>query len=159
MLKNSKSRYFEIIREDVFDDGGDLVYDDFVEEFEPYAVTKENAKYANYGEIQLLEFGVKSKRESLKGRKDKKFKKRYTQTKEHISNKVFGCDPMLETHVADNLSCCLINPMLRNLTYGESTLAVWIHEGETYVLVNAGQGESACNLLFFCRVENKGDCQ
>jgi hypothetical protein len=159
MLTDKKSNYFEIIREDVFDEHGELVYDDFVEEFEPYAVTKKNAKYANYGAIQLLEFGMKSKRESLKGKKDKKFKKRYEQTKEHISNKVFATGPMLETHVSDNLSCCLISPMLRNLTYGESTLSVWIHEGETYVLVNAGQGESACNLLFFCRVENKGECQ
>ena len=45
-----------------------------------------------------------------------------------------------------------LSPLLRNLTYGDTELAVWIVEGVTYALVNAGQGDSSCNLLFFCRV-------
>ena len=154
MLINSKNKYFEIIREDVFDENGHLVYNNYVEEFEPYAVSKEHTKFASYGAIQILEFGVKSENEARNAKKDKKFQKKYEQTKNFVSKELLGVSVLLESHVSDALSHSLLSPFLRNLTYGETTLCVWIAEGETYALVNAGRGESACNLLFFCRVEN-----
>jgi len=155
MLINNQDKYFEIIREDIFNSDGSLVYENYVHEFEPYAVSSENKKYANYGAIQILEFTVKS--DSLKSiqKKDKKFQKKYEDTKEYIAKEIFESAPQLETHVSDALSYSLLSPFLRNLTFGTTTLSVWIDEGETYALVNAGQGDSACNLLFFCRVKNK----
>ena len=154
MLRDSRSEYFEIIREDVFDAEGKLIYENYVEEFEPYAVSKSHKKYANYGAIELIEFGIKSDNRYSNGKKDKKFEKRYRRIKEHLSHTVFGSTPLLETTVSDAMSYALLSPMLRNLTYGETMLSVWIDEGETYVLVYGGRGESACNLLFFCRIEN-----
>ena len=154
MLITNKNRYFEIIRENVFSDDGSLLYDNYVEEFQPYDVNRSHKKYANFGAIQILEFGMKSESEYNNSRKDKKFQKKYERTKEYISTELFNSYPILETHVDDALSHNLLTPFLRNLTYGKSTLSVWIEEEQTYVLVNAGRGESACNLLFFCRVEN-----
>ncbi len=155
MLKNSKNRYFEIIREDIFTENGSLAYKNFLEEFEPYAVSRENKKYANYGAIQLLDFGLKSDNQDRNLKKDKWFQKRYEKAKEHITTEILKSHPQLETYICDELSHSLLSPFLRNLTYGKSLLSVWIHEGETYALVYAGKGESACNLLFFCRVENR----
>jgi hypothetical protein len=155
MLDTTKNRYFEIIRDDVFTKNGTLAYDNYLEEFQPYAVSQEHTKYANYGAIQLLDFGLKGEHEASNERKDKRFQKRYEKAKEHISHELLGSHPLLETYISDELSYSLLSPFLRNLTYGKSLLTVWIHEGETYALVFAGKGESACNLLFFCRVENK----
>jgi len=155
MLTNTTDKYFEIIREDMFNGDGSLVYENYVEEFEPYAVSMENKKYANYGAIQILEFGIKGENEARNAKKDKRFQKRYEKAKEYISGEIFDGYPLLETHVTDELSHSLLSPFLRNLTYGKSTLSVWIEEGETYALVYAGRGESACNLLFFCRVKNR----
>jgi len=155
MLNDNKDKYFEIIREDIFSDEGNLVYENYLEEFEPYAVSKENKPYANYGAIKLLGFGVKSESETSIRKQDKKFKKKYEIAKEQISTEVLGAHPLLETYITDEMSYSLLSPFLRNLTYGKSLLSVWIHEGETYALVYAGKGESACNLLFFCRVRNR----
>ena len=155
MFIEDKDKYFEIIREDVFTQDGKLVYENYLEEFEPYAVRKENKKYANYGAIKLLGFGVKSESKTSIRKQDKKFKKEYEKAKEQISTEVLGAYPLLETYICDDLSYSLLSPFLRNLTYGKSILSVWIHEGETYALVYAGKGDSACNLLFFCRVRNK----
>jgi len=155
MLTNSENRYFEIIREDVFNEDGALIYDNYVKEFEPYAVHPEHTQYANFGAIQILAFDAKSNHKANNKKLDKKFQKKYEKTKAHIVNEIFGSYPQLETHISDSLSFNLLSPFLKNLTYGESTLSVWIKNEETYVLVNAGRGESACNLLFFCRVENR----
>jgi len=152
MLADKKDKYFEIIREDIFTNEGNLVYENYLEEFGPYAVSKENKPYANYGAITLLGFGVKLESETSIRKQDKKFKKEYEKAKEQISTEVLGTHPLLETYITDDLSYSLLSPFLRNLTYGKSLLSVWIHEGETYALVYAGKGESACNLLFFCRV-------
>ena len=35
MLADKKDKYFEIIREDIFTNEGDLVYENYLEEFEP----------------------------------------------------------------------------------------------------------------------------
>ncbi len=148
MLKNSKNRYFEIIREDIIQEDGSITYD-------PYNVPQEKRKYANYGAIELLDFGLKSDNQNNNLKKDKWFQKRYEKAKEHITTEILKSHPQLETYICDELSHSLLSPFLRNLTYGKSLLSVWIHEGETYALVYAGKGESACNLLFFCRVENR----
>ena len=155
MLDTSKNRYFEIIREDVFTQEGSLAYENYLEEFQPYDVSSEHKKYANYGAIQLLDFGVKSDDIEGNAKKDRRFQKRYERAKEHISTEILKAHPLLETYVGDEMSYNLLSPFLRNLTYGKTLLSVWIHEGETYALAYAGKGESACNLLFFCRVENR----
>jgi len=151
MLNTDKNKYFEIIREDIFDKNGTLIYDNYVEEFEPYAVEKSHKKYANFGAIQILEFALKSDTNSEK--KDKKFQKQYLKTKDYLAKEIFESYPILETHISDAISHSMLSPLLRNLTYGESSLCVWIYNEQTYALVNAGRGESACNLLFLCRVE------
>ena len=153
MFINNKNRYFEIIREDIFSDDGKLVYDNYVDEFKPYAVRKTHKKYANFGAIEILEFGVKGENEERNKKKDKKFQKSYLKTKEYISNEIFDTSPILETDITNALSHSMLSPLLRNLTYGETSLCVWIENEQTYALVNAGRGDSACNLLFFCRVE------
>jgi hypothetical protein len=150
MLKSNKNRYFDIIREDVFTNSGELVYDDYVTEFEPYAVAKEQKKYANFGAIELLDFKLKAGASSYK---DKKFHKKYMKIQNIITTTLFNTPPILETEVSEALGYDFITPLLRNLTYGDTELSVWLVDGLTYVLVNAGRGESACNLLFFCRVE------
>jgi len=147
----NKNRYFDIIREDVFTEGGDLVLDNYVEEFKPYAVDKRQKEYANFGEIKLLDFGMKASN-SLK--KDRAFHTKYLQAQEAIVLKVLGTVPILQTEVSDTLGGYdTLSPLLKNLTYGDTELAVWIVDGSTYVLANAGQGDSSCNLLFFCRIE------
>ena len=147
----NKNRYFDIIREDVFSEDGDLVLDNYIEEFEPYAVSQKQKKYANFGEIKLLDFSMKVGN-SLK--KDREFHKKYLQAQEAIALKVLHTVPILQTEVSDTLGGYnTLSPKLKNLTYGDTELAVWIVEGSTYVLVNAGQGDSSCNLLFFCRIE------
>ena len=149
----NKNRYFDIIREDVFSEDGNLVLDNYIEEFEPYAVPKKQKPYANFGEIQLLDFGMKAGT-SLK--KDREFHKKYLQAQEAIALKVLHAVPILQTEVSDSLGGYdALSPELKNLTYGDTELAVWIVDGSTYVLVNAGQGESSCNLLFFCRIEKQ----
>ena len=153
MLENNRNRYFEIIREDVFTDDGILVYEDYVEEFEPYNVNKMNKKYANFGAIQLLKFAVKGGNPDRDEKKDEKFQKGYLKSKSYISSELLKASPILETHVSDTLSQSILSPLLRNLTYGKTSLSVWIKDEQTYALVNAGRGDSACNLLFFCRVE------
>ena len=155
MLADNKNRYFEIIREDIFSDDGSLVYDNYVEDFKPYDVSTTNKRHANFGAIQILEFGLKSDSEYRNKKQDKKFQKNYIKTKEYISNNIFNSLPMLETYVSDTLSHSILSPILRNLTYGETALCVWIHNEQTYALVSAGRGDSACGLLFFCRVEEK----
>ena len=147
----NKNRYFDIIREDVFTEGGDLVLDNYVEEFNPYAVDKKQQQYANFGEIKLLDFSMKAG-SSIK--KDRAFHKKYLQAQEAIALKVLGTVPILQTEVSDTLGGYdTLSPLLKNLTYGDTELAVWIVDGSTYVLANAGQGDSSCNLLFFCRIE------
>jgi hypothetical protein len=147
----NKNRYFDIIREDVFGEDGDLVLNDYIEEFEPYAVSKKQKQYANFGEIKLLDFGMKAGN-SLK--KDREFHIKYLQAQEAIALKVLHTVPILQTEVSDTLGGYdTLSPLLKNLTYGDTELAVWIVDGSTYVLVNAGQGDSSCNLLFFCRIE------
>ena len=153
MLLNDKNRYFEIIREDIFSDDGMLVYDNYVEEFQPYDVSKSNTKYANFGAVEILKFGVKGANQEQNSKKDKKFQKSYLKAKEYISDDIFESNPILETKISNVLSHSMLSPLLRNLTYGETSLCVWIENEQTYALVNAGKGESACNLLFFCRVE------
>ena len=146
-----KNRYFDIIREDVFSQNGDLVLDNYVEEFDPYAVSKKQKKYANFGEIQLLDFGMKAGNSK---KKDRLFHLKYLQAQEAIALKVLYTVPILQTEVSDTLGGYdALSPELKNLTYGDTELAVWIVDGSTYVLVNAGQGDSSCNLLFFCRIE------
>jgi len=148
---SSKNRYFDIIREDVFTENGDLVLDNYVEEFNPYAVAEKQKKYANFGEIQLLDFSMKMGK-SIK--KDREFHLKYLQAQEAILEKVLHTVPILQTEVSDTLGGYdTLSPLLKNLTYGDTELAVWIVDGSTYVLVNAGQGDSSCNLLFFCRIE------
>lgn len=147
----NKNRYFDIIREDVFSEEGDLVLDDYIEEFKPYAVPKKQKKYANFGEIKLLDFGMKVGN-SIK--KDREFHIKYLQAQEAIVLKVLHTVPILQTEVSDTFGGYdTLSPLLKNLTYGDTELAVWIVDGSTYVLANAGQGESSCNLLFFCRIE------
>jgi len=146
----NKNRYFDIIREDVFSKNGDLLLNDYVEEFEPYAVPKTKKTYANFGEIKLLDFAMKANEDK---RQDRKFNIKYKQAQEAISLAILNSVPILETEVSETLGYESIPPLIRNLTYGDSELSVWIVDGFTYVLVNAGKGESACNLLFFCRVE------
>ena len=152
MLASNKNRYFEIIREDIFTDDGSLAYENYIEEFKPYDVNQTHKKYANFGEIQLLEFGVKADDAKSIVKKDKKFQNSYQKAKEYISNEIFESYPLLETHISDALSHSMLSPLLRNLAYGETSLCVWIDNEQTYALVNAGQGESSCNLLYFCRV-------
>jgi len=148
---SSKNRYFDIIREDVFTENGDLVLDNYVEEFNPYAVAEKQKKYANFGEIQLLDFSMKMGK-SIK--KDREFHLKYLQAQEAILEKVLHTVPILQTEVSDTLGGYdTLSPLLKNLTYGDTELAVWIVDGSTYALVNAGQGDSSCNLLFFCRIE------
>ncbi len=154
MLKDVQDRYFEIIREDIFTSDGQLKYKNYLEEFEPYDVAPEKRRYANYGAITILGFGVKSGSKKSIAKQDKKFKREYEKAKEQITTEILGTPPLLETYICDELSYSLLSPFLRNLTYGKSILSVWIYEGETYALVYAGKGESACNLLFFCRVKN-----
>ena len=147
----NKNRYFDIIREDVFAKNGDLVLENYVEEFKPYAVSKKRKQYANFGEIKLLDFTMKMGNNI---KKDKEFHLKYLQAQEAISLKVLNTVPILQTEVSDSLGGYdTLSPELKNLTYGDTELAVWIVEGSTYVLVNAGQGDSSCNLLFFCRIE------
>ncbi|CAA6808489.1 MAG: Unknown protein [uncultured Sulfurovum sp.] len=147
----NKNRYFDIIREDVFTEEGNLVLNNYVEEFNPYAVPKKQTKYANFGEIKLLDFGMKTKKSA---QKDKAFHLKYLQAQEAISLKVLDTVPILQTEVSDTLGGYeTLSPLLKNLTYGDTELAVWLVDGTTYVLANAGQGESSCNLLFFCRIE------
>ena len=147
----NKNRYFDIIREDVFSEDGNLVLDNYIEEFEPYAVSKKQKQYANFGEIQLLDFSMKIGNDI---KKDKAFHLKYLQAQEAIALKVLHTVPILQTEVSDVLGGYdTLSPLLKNLTYGDTELAVWIVEGSTYVLVNAGQGDSSCNLLFFCRIE------
>lgn len=147
----NKNRYFDIIREDVFTENGDLVLDNYVEEFEPYAVKGKEKQYANFGEIKLLDFGMKGKSSR---KKDREFHLKYLQAQEAIALKVLHTVPILQTEVSDTLGGYeTLSPLLKNLTYGDTELAVWIVDGSTYVLVNAGQGDSSCNLLFFCRIE------
>jgi len=64
MLADKKDKYFEIIREDIFTNEGNLVYENYLEEYKPYA---------NYGAITLLGFGVKSESETSIRKQDKKF--------------------------------------------------------------------------------------
>lgn len=147
----NKNRYFDIIREDVFSEDGDLVLGDYVEEFEPYAVPRKQKQYANFGEIKLLDFAMKVGNST---KKDRQFHLKYLQAQEAIALKVLDTVPILQTEVSDTLGGYeALSPELKNLTYGDTELAVWIVDGSTYVLVNAGQGESSCNLLFFCRIE------
>jgi len=150
MLKNNKNRYFDIIREDVFTNSGELVYNDYVSEFEPYAVGNKQKKYANFGAIELLDFGMKA---GINEHKDKKFHKKYIKAQTIITETLFNSSPVLETEVSELLGYDFLSPLLRNLTYGDTELSVWIVDGYTYALVNAGKGESSCNLLFFCRIE------
>lgn len=146
-----KNRYFDIIREDVFSEDGDLILDNYVEEFNPYAVKRKTKQYANFGEIQLLDFSMKATNSK---KKDREFHIKYLQAQEAIALKVLHTVPILQTEVSDVLGGYdTLSPLLKNLTYGDTELAVWIVEGSTYVLVNAGQGDSSCNLLFFCRIE------
>ena len=146
----NENRYFDIIREDVFSENGDLVLDNYVEEFEPYAVPKKQKKYANFGEIQLLDFGMKMQKSE---KSDRAFHRKYLQAQKAIALKVLHTVPILQTEVSDTLGGYdTLSPLLKNLTYGDTELAVWIVDGSTYVLVNAGQGDSSCNLLFFCRI-------
>jgi hypothetical protein len=149
MLKNNENRYFDIIREDVFTNSGELVYNDYVTEFEPYAVGNKQKKYANFGAIELLDFGMKS---GINEHKDRKFHKKYIKAQTIISETLFNTSPILETEVSEELGYDFLNPRLRNLTYGDTELSVWVVDEYTYVLVNAGKGESSCNLLFFCRI-------
>ncbi len=147
----NKNRYFDIIRKDVFTENGDLVLNNYVKEFNPYAVAKNQKKYANFGEITLLDFGMKMKNSR---KKDREFHIKYLQAQRAISLKVLHTVPILQTKVSDTLGGYnRLSPLLRNLTYGDTELAVWIIDGFTYALVNAGQGDSSCNLLFFCRIE------
>ena len=151
----NKNRYFDIIREDVFSENGNLVLKDYVEEFNPYAVKKKDKPYASFGEIKLLNFGMKN---TNSRKKDRAFHLQYLQAQKAIALKVLHTVPILQTEVSDTLGGYeALSPALRNLTYGDSELAVWIVDGSTYALVNAGQGESSCNLLFFCRIEEKSD--
>ncbi len=150
MLRSNKNRYFDIIREDVFTNNGELVYNDYVTEFEPYAVAKEQKKYANFGAIELLDFKMKA---GVSQYKDKKFHKKYMKIQNIITTTLFNTPPILETEVSEVLGYDFISPLLRNLTYGDTELSVWIVDGFTYALVNAGRGDSSCNLLFFCRIE------
>ena len=146
-----KNRYFDIIREDVFSEDGDLILDNYVEEFNPYAVKKKTKQYANFGEIKLLDFSMKATNSK---KRDREFHIKYLQAQEAIALKVLHTVPILQTEVSDVLGGYdTLSPLLKNLTYGDTELAVWIVEGSTYVLVNAGQGDSSCNLLFFCRIE------
>lgn len=147
----NKNRYFDIIRDDVFTKDGDLLLNNYVEEFEPYAVDAKKKAYANFGEIKLLEFGMKA---TTNERQDRQFRTKYFQAQEAISLSVLDTPPILQTEVSETLGYDTIPPLLRNLTYGDSELSVWVVDGYTYVLVNAGKGESACNILFFCRVED-----
>ena len=146
-----KNRYFDIIREDVFSENGELVLDNYVEEFNPYAVKRKKKKYANFGEIQLLDFKMKA----TNSRKiDREFHIKYLQAQEAIVSNILHTVPILQTEVSDTLGGYeTLSPLLKNLTYGDTELAVWIVDGSKYVLVNAGQGDSSCNLLFFCRIE------
>ena len=147
----NKNRYFDIIREDVFTEDGDLALNNYIEEFEPYAVPKKQKPYANFGEIKLLDFAIKSKNNA---KQDRVFHRKYLQAQKAIALKVLFTVPILQTKVSDEPgSYDELSPLLRNLTYGDTELAVWIVDGSTYVLANAGQGESSCNLLFFCRIE------
>jgi len=147
----NKNRYFDIIREDAFSEDGELILENYVEEFDPYAVDKKKKKYANFGEIKLLDFSMKST-PSLK--KDREFHHKYLQAQEAIVVNILHTVPILQTEVSDEFGGHeTLSPLLRNLTYGDTELAVWIVDGSTYVLVNAGQNESSCNLLFFCRIE------
>lgn len=143
----TKSRYFDIIREDVFTKEGDLKLKNYVEEFQPYAVTTQQKAYANYGEIKLLDFCMKTKKS------DRQFHLKYLQAKEAIVQVILEAEPIFETEVSELTGYHRIPKILRNLTYGDSELTVWVVEGYTYVLVHTGIGESACNLLFFCRIE------
>lgn len=146
-----KNRYFDIIREDVFSEDGDLILDNYVEEFNPYAVKRKTKQYANFGEIKLLDFSMKATNSK---KKDREFHIKYLQAQEAIVLKVLHTVPILQTEVSEVLGGYdTLSPLLKNLTYGDTELAVWIVEGSTYVLVNAGQGDSSCNLLFFCRIE------
>lgn len=146
-----KNRYFDIIREDVFSEDGDLILDNYVEEFNPYAVKRKTKQYANFGEIKLLDFSMKATNSK---KKDREFHIKYLQAQEAIAIKVLYTVPILQTEVSEVLGGYdTLSPLLKNLTYGDTELAVWIVEGSTYVLVNAGQGDSSCNLLFFCRIE------
>lgn len=143
----TKSRYFDIIRENVFTKDGNLKLHNYVEEFQPYAVATEQKAYANYGEIKLLDFCMKTKKS------DRKFHLKYFQAQEVISSSILKAEPILQAEVSESVGYHTIPANLRNLTYGDSEMSVWIVEGYTYVLVDTGRGESACNLLFFCRVE------
>ncbi|CAA6799337.1 MAG: Unknown protein [uncultured Sulfurovum sp.] len=146
----NKNRHFDIIREDIFTEDGNLLLEDYVEEFNPYAVPRKQKKHANFGEIKLLNFSMKMKNSA---KKDREFHIKYLQAQKAISLKVLNTVPILQTEVSDTLGGYdALSPLLRNLTYGDTELAVWIVEGVTYALVNAGQGDSSCNLLFFCRV-------
>ncbi len=148
---SNKNRYFDIIRADVFSENGDLLLNDYVEEFNPYDVKKKEKKYANFGEIKLLDFGMKSENSR---KADRAFHLKYLQAQEAISLNVLHTVPILQTEVSDTLGGYeALSSELKNLTYGDTELAVWIVDGSTYVLVNAGQGDSSCNLLFFCRIE------
>jgi len=146
----NKNRYFDIIRDDVFTKDGDLKLNNYLEEFQPYAVSKKQKRYANFGEIRLLEFNMKG---GNKEKDDNKFQIKYQQAQAAISNTVLQSYPILQAEVSDDLGYETIPRLFRNLTYGDSQLSVWFVEGYTYVLVNTGLGESVCNLLFFCRVE------
>ena len=147
----NKNRYFDIIREDVFTENGDLVLDNYVEEFNPYAVSEKKQRYANFGEITLLDFSMKIGNNK---KRDRAFHLKYLQAQEAILAKVLHTVPILQTEVSDTLGGYdTLSPLLKNLTYGDTELAVWIVDGSTYVLVNAGQGDCSCNLLFFCRIE------
>jgi len=150
MLNNNKNRYFDIIREDVFTNSGELVYDNYVAEFEPYAVDKKQKKYANFGAIELLDFGMKV---GLNEYKDRRFHKKYIKAQDIITTTLFNTPPVLETEVSEKVGYDFLSPLLRNLTYGDTELSVWVVDGYTYALVHAGKGDSSCNLLFFCRVE------
>jgi len=148
---SNKNRYFDIIREDVFSENGDLVLDNYVEEFNPYAVTEKKKRYANFGEITLLDFSMKV---GNSRKKDREFHLKYLQAQKAIVVNVLHTVPILQTEVSDTLGGYdTLSPLLKNLTYGDTELAVWIVDGSTYVLVNAGQGDCSCNLLFFCRIE------
>jgi len=148
---SNKNRYFDIIREDVFGENGDLILDNYVEEFNPYAVPEKQKKYANFGEIQLLDFAMKARNSA---KKDREFHLKYLQAQEAIVVNVLHTVPILQTKVSDTLGGYdTLSPLLKNLTYGDTEMAVWIVDGSTYALVNAGQGDSSCNLLFFCRIE------
>ncbi|HHS93577.1 MAG TPA: hypothetical protein ENK82_09520 [Campylobacterales bacterium] len=146
----NKNRYFDIIRDDVFTKDGHLKLKNYLEEFEPYAVSKKQKRYANFGEIKLLEFNMKG---DNKIKDDTKFQIKYQQAQAAISNSVLHSSPILQAEVSEDLGYEAIPTLFRNLTYGDSQLSVWFVEGYTYVLVNTGLGESICNLLFFCRVE------